>query len=128
MLQQSLQGSLLLFLLSQAMLQSSVQTRGAVCSLSHCCCRAPQPLPELHFLWTGWTSGISVSWAILEDAFWSLDASVTRVPVSLTEMLRKSEGNYTVAIWLAIWDFQEWNLRNGTFPLSAGAREERSLN
>ena len=69
-----------------------------------------------------------VSWAILEDAFWSLDASVTRVPVSLTEMLRKSEGNYTVAIWLAIWDFQEWNLRNGIFPLSAGAREERSLN
>ena len=34
---------------------------GGVCSLSQCCCRSPQLLPELHFLWPGLTSDVPLS-------------------------------------------------------------------
>ena len=62
---------LLLLPPSQAMFESSVQSWGWSLQFffffGHCCCWSPQPLPEVHFLWPGLTSDLSINLAILED-------------------------------------------------------------
>ena len=53
---------------------------GEACSLSQRCCRCLRLLLELQFLWyAGWTSDISTSRAVLENVFWCLDATATRI-------------------------------------------------